>query len=263
MMPTLTHTQYTQLTPTTWCATAQVNDSLSPSFEEFWGQSSWLLASHISPLSFYRHDNLNWQNYLSPVALSVRDMNHNQRQLQRKGVRLLLQHLLDQLEINDALDESAFPYRLIDNNHYVCFSHTGSKNKNDVHNHADQATHQPLNNKVAVIISRDRPVGIDIENNDVAWQVAQRFYSANEIVAMQALPMIQRNIIAKLLWQIKESFIKIHQYTLAQGLGEDYAYLIAGLLSALREQSPLIVIADSQSHYHIAVLPTQQTIVIF
>ena len=263
MMPALTHIQYTQLTPTTWCATAQVNDTLSPNFEELWRQSSWLLTSPISFLSFYDFSKLNWQNYISPAALSTRDMTHHQRQLQRKGVRLLLQQLLDQLEMNDALEESTFPYRLIDNNHYVCFSHTGSKNKNDGINHASQTTNQPLNNKVAVIISRDRPVGIDIENNDVAWQVAQRFYSVNEIDAIQALPMIQRNIITKLLWQIKESFIKIHQYTLAQGLGKDYAYLIADLLSAIREQSPLIVIADFQSHYHIAVLPTQQTIVIF
>lgn len=263
MIPLLTHTQYTQLAPTTWCATAQVNDALSPSFEELWRQSSWLLTSPISFLGFYDFGKLNWWHYVSPTALSVHDTTHHQRQLQRKGVRLLLQQLLDQLEINDALDESAFPYRLMDNNHYVCFSHTGSKNKNDLNNHSDQATHQPINNKVAVIISRDRPVGIDIENNNVAWQVAQRFYSANEIDAIQALPMIQRDAITKLLWQIKESFIKIHQYTLAQGLGKDYDYLIAGLLNAIKEPSPLMVIPDIQSHYHIAVLPAQQTIVIF
>ena len=235
MMPSatlnLTHIQYTQLTPTTWCATAQVGDMI-----------------------------------------------HNQRQQQRKGVRLLLQQLLGQLKINDTLDESAFPYRLIDNQYYVCFSHTGAKNKdvvnsnvldnnvvnnNDIKNNAGQAARQPLVNTVAVIMSHDYPVGIDIENNDVTWHVAQRFYSANEIAAIQALPMTQRPIVTKLLWQIKESFIKIRQYKLTQGLGVDYSYLIAALLNAIKEPSPFIIIADVRSHYHIAVLPSQQTIAIF
>lgn len=235
MMPSatlnLTHIQYTQLTPTTWCATAQVGDMI-----------------------------------------------HNQRQQQRKGVRLLLQQLLGQLKINDTLDESAFPYRLIDNQYYVCFSHTGAKNKdvinnnvinnnvldnNDIKNNAGQAARQPLVNTVAVIMSCDYPVGIDIENNDVTWHVAQRFYSANEIAAIQALPMTQRPIVTKLLWQIKESFIKIRQYKLTQGLGVDYSYLIAALLNAIKEPSPFIIIADVRSHYHIAVLPSQQTIAIF
>lgn len=245
MMPSatlnLTHIQYTQLTPTTWCATAQVGDMI-----------------------------------------------HNQRQQQRKGVRLLLQQLLGQLKINDTLDESAFPYRLIDNQYYVCFSHTGAKNKdvinnnvinnnvldnnvldnnildnNDIKNNAGQAVRQPLVNTVAVIMSHDYPVGIDIENNDVTWHVAQRFYSANEIAAIQALPMTQRPIVTKLLWQIKESFIKIRQHKLTQGLGVDYSYLIAALLNAIKEPSPFIIIADVRSHYHIAVLPSQQTIAIF
>ena len=245
MMPSatlnLTHIQYTQLTPTTWCATAQVGDMI-----------------------------------------------HNQRQQQRKGVRLLLQQLLGKLKINDTLDESAFPYRLIDNQYYVCFSHTGAKNKdvinnnvinnnvldnnvldnnvvnnNDIKNNAGQAVRQPLVNTVAVIMSHDYPVGIDIENNDVTWHVAQRFYSANEIAAIQALPMTQRPIVTKLLWQIKESFIKIHQHKLTQGLGVDYSYLIAALLNAIKEPSPFIIIADVRSHYHIAVLSSQQTIAIF
>ena len=66
---------------------------------------------------------------------------------------------------------------------------------------------------VAVVISRHRPAGVDIENNNIAWKVAQRFYSNDEITAIQLLPITQRDIIAKLLWQIKESFIKIYQYT--------------------------------------------------
>jgi len=114
-----------------------------------------------------------------------------------------------------------------------------------------------------VVISRHRPIGIDIETNHVAWRVAQRFYSEHEMAALQALSPLQREIIAKLLWQIKESFIKIHQYKLAQGLGVDYSYLIADLIHAIKEPSSLMVIADIKSDYRIAVLSAQQTIVIF
>ena len=75
--------------------------------------------------------------------------------------------------------------------------------------------------------------------------------------------MTQRDIIAKLLWQIKESFIKIYQYTLAQGLGIDYAYLINDLIVAMEKQPSLTVITDHKLSYQIAVLSTQQTIVVF
>ena len=189
-------------------------------------------------------------------------MAQHQRQLQRKGVRLLLQQLLAELKLRDTLDESNFPYRLSSSEYYVCFSHTGSKN-HDINQNTVQTINKSLNSKVTVVISRHRPIGIDIETNHVAWHVAQRFYSEHEMAALQALSPLQRRIIAKLLWQIKESFIKIHQYKLAQGLGVDYSYLIADLIHAIREPSYLMVIADIKSDYRIAVLSAQQTIVIF
>ncbi|WP_201536208.1 4'-phosphopantetheinyl transferase family protein [Psychrobacter immobilis] len=236
----------------TWCATAQVRESLCLSFDTLWDKASWsrLSVFNIPPIAPNKFCALNWQYYTAPVTLSARKIAHNQRQLQRTGVRLLLQALISELEISDTLDESNFPYRLINNKYYVCFSHTGPNDKS-------------LNSNVAVIISHHRSAGIDIENNNVAWKVAQRFYSDNEISAIQSLPTTQRDIIIKLLWQIKESFIKIRQYTLAQGLGMDYAYLITDLLDALRDPSPVVVIANRQSDYHIAFLPIQQTVVVY
>jgi len=57
---------------------------------------------------------------------SVPALARKQRQQQRQGVRQLLKELLKKLAIDDTLDESSFPYRLVNSQHYVCFSHTGA-----------------------------------------------------------------------------------------------------------------------------------------
>ena len=223
--------QYTQLNPMTWCATAEVTAPFS--------QNRVYLLSN------------------SPVP-SARETAYHQRMQQRAGVRLLLQSLLDKLNIIDSLDDTSFPYRLVDSQYYVCFSHTGASSKFAT----NENIIEHLDNKVAVVISHHCPAGIDIEVNNVKWQVVQRFYHANEIVILQTLPTVQRDIIAKLLWQIKESFIKIYQYKLAQGLGIDYSYLIADLIRGVTSNSPLLVFSDNKSNYYITLSLYQQTVIV-
>ena len=232
MMQTLNlhNIQYTQLNPMTWCATAEVT----------------------APFSQNRADLLS--NSLVP---SARETAYHQRLQQRAGVRLLLQSLLDKLNIIDSLDDISFPYRLVDSQYYVCFSHTGASSKFAT----NENIIEHLDNKVAVVISHHCPAGIDIEVNNVKWQVVQRFYHTNEIVILQTLPTVQRDIIAKLLWQIKESFIKIYHYKLAQGLGMDYSYLVADLISGATSNSPLLVF--SKSNYYITFSLPQQTVIVY
>ena len=233
MMQTLNlhNIQYTRLNPMTWCATAQVTAPFSQNCVD-------LLSNSSVP--------------------SARETAYHQRMQQRAGVRLLLQSLLDKLNIIDSLDDTSFPYRLVDSQYYVCFSHTGASSKFAT----NENIIEHLDNKVAVVISHHCPAGIDIEVNNVKWQVVQRFYHANEIVILQTLPTVQRDIIAKLLWQIKESFIKIYQYKLAQGLGMDYSYLIADLIRGATSNSPLLVFSDNKSNYYITLSLSQQTVIV-
>ena len=263
----LTHIQYTQLDPITWCATAKVSEPPSlhhkKAYIEIWGKSACLSTFHALNIDFHKLRDANWRYYTSQSHLSVRDIAYNQRQQQRRGVRLLLEALLNKLAITDILDESDFPYRLIESQYYVCFSHTGAGQKNNIDKDSTFAKNEARNNQIAVAISRRRAVGIDIETNEVAWHVAKRFYHRNETAALQALPTPERNALTKLLWQIKESFIKIHQYKLAQGLGKDYSYLMPNLINSINEKSPLVVIDKNQADYHIAILPLQNTVIIF
>ena len=259
----LHHIQYTQLDPLTWCATAQVSASVQSNNLDLFNTSLTLLTPNRFSTFDINLCHFKWHYQTSQTPLSVRDIAYSQRQHQRAGVRLLLQSLLNKLKIIDRLDESDFPYRLINSQYYVCFSHTGASSKNRPIAPEHEKILETLKNKVAVIISRHRAVGIDIEINEVAWHVAQRFYHSNELTILQKLPMIQRNNIVKLLWQIKESFIKIHQYKLAQGLGMDYSSVIAELINSSKENIPLVIVASYEAKYDIALLPSQQTIMVY
>ena len=225
---------YTQLDPMTmtWCATAKVR------------------ASHCDIKK-------------TTTCLAAPQIAYNQRQQQRAGVRLLLQALLKRLDIVDRLDESNFPYRLTHSQYYVCFSHTNGNNKNTTRIQNDIENSDNPYVKVAVIISRQRASGIDIEVKEVKWQVAKRFYHPKELAVLQDMPIIKRDNVIKSLWQIKESFIKIHQYTLAQGLGMDYTAIIPNLIKQSTDSIPLLTITDDNSGYRIAVIPSQQTVIVY
>ncbi|WP_058368941.1 4'-phosphopantetheinyl transferase family protein [Psychrobacter sp. ENNN9_III] len=250
-IPHLYDIQYTQLSPTTWCATAHVSMPISL---HLWDKVSVSLTANILctyPINF---SNRKWQYNTHKSCTSVQKNAQRQRRQQRVGVRQLLQELLATLEINDTLDESQFPYRLNNSKYYVCFSHTSA---GDVNN-------DNPNTMVAVVISHQRTVGIDIETNKVAWHVAQRFYHPDEIILLQALPIDQRDTVVRLLWQVKESFIKINHHTLAQGLGMNYQHLISDIAINLEQDKTLVTLTDNQPlPYQIVVLSSYQTVVVF
>ncbi|ALF60656.1 4'-phosphopantetheinyl transferase family protein [Psychrobacter urativorans] len=255
-MPTsfLKNILYTQLDSKTWCATAQLIPRLPP---------QPLTSLHLvfdNPLKPYLMQNNvlyrdDWR-LIPNTTVTKQQIAKTRRQQQRKGVRLLLQNLLIEIGITDLLDESQFPYRLIKSGYYVCFSHSGSANI--------KSSQLELDDKVAVTIGTHRPIGIDIEIQAINWHVAQRFYHPAEIEILAKLPIDQRNLITKWLWQLKESFIKIYQYTLAQGLGKSYADIIPKLLVSLNnDDSAVITIKDTQYGYQIVALPYQYTLIVF
>ncbi len=244
----LRHIYYTPLDSMTWCATAQVQPPLQ---SIVWPTLFQPLAPNILCSYHVRLHDFYWQQHSSQRKLSALKNAANKRQQQRSGVRLLLQYLLSKLGITDTLDESQFPYRLVNSRYYVCFSHSGNSQ---------------LNDKVAVVISLRHAVGIDIEVQDVAWHVAQRFYHPNEIASLNKLSIAERAHISKYLWQLKESFIKIHQYKLAQGLGIDYSYTIPKLIDSITAHDfamTPIIIKNKHTDYQITILPLQQVVVIF
>lgn len=252
----LYHTQYIQLDPTTWCATAYVS---APIYLRLWDKPPLSLISNTLRTYPTNFSDLNWQYYIHKNSSSVQRNAQRQRQQQRMGVRRLLQELLTKLEIDDTLNEAQFPYRLINSEYYVCFSHSSNGDASD--------DYLNTNTKVAVVISHRRTAGIDIETNNVDWQVAQRFYHSNEIAILQTLPTNQRDTATKLLWQIKESFIKINHYKLAQGLGMNYEHLISNIIvNSEHDSSTLTVnddINDDESNYQITFLRSHQTVIVF
>ena len=264
-MPTLKlhNIQYSQLDSTTWCATAQVTASCPLESLHLFDNLPSLFNANLLNIDTDKFSHITWHCHISKVSLSALKIAYEQRQQQRAGVRLLLQSLLNKLGIIDSLDDVSFPYRLVNSQYYVCFSHTGASSPNTSTQPSGEKSFNGLDNKVAVVISCHRPAGIDIEGNNVEWRVAKRFYHTNEIAILQALPITKRDTVAKLLWQIKESFIKIHQYTLAQGLGMDYSHLMTCLINSIKEKLPLLVFEDDKTKYHLAYLPEQQTVIVY
>lgn len=242
-MVTLQNKIYTRLDKNTWCATAEIKSQEKPQF-----LYANALLSLPSVTSLYYQAPLNtlslyWNN---ESALSTPQKAFIKRQQQRQSVRLLLQDMLTDIGINDTLNDENYPYRLVNNGYYICFSHS--------------------DNAVAAIINSHHAVGIDIETQPIKWKVVQRFYHPDEVSLLNEMSNTSQNIVAKWLWQLKESCIKIHQHTLAQGLGISYADIIPKLRINAKQDSialPIIHIDTTIPNYHIAILPRQQLLVVF
>lgn len=181
---------------------------------------------------------------LEEVSLIEKKKRH--RDQQRLGTRQLLKALLNSLHISDELVETSFPYRLKKSGAFVCFSHSG--------------------NQVAVAISHHQPIGLDIEAQNISWQVAKRYYHPNEITELSKLNGDYRQAISRLLWQIKESLIKIEQFTLAQGLGKDYSALILPIQNALLKKQTtfkLPISLPKNKSYEVRIILKHHLAVIF
>ena len=234
---------YTQLAAKTWCAAATLHPPIALSLSCLWTH-----ARPLSPSYAVHHnitlDNLCWHKCDTTKTLTARSQAVIKRQQQRVGVRLLLCQLLEHLNITDNLNEQQFPYRLTHHGHYVCFSHS--------------------QNKVAVVISQHRAVGVDIEMQDIAWSVVQRFYHHSELDVLMTMPTAQRNATAQWLWQVKESMIKVQQYTLAQGLGKPYPAVLKALINQhMNHTTPSIIFISAASGYQIALLSEHCIAVVF
>ena len=234
---------YIQLAPKTWCAAATLHPPITLSLSCLWTHARPLSPSYDVPHNI-TIDSLCWHRCDTTTPLPARSQAVIKRQQQRAGVRLLLCQLLEHLNITDTLNEQQFPYRLTHHGHYVCFSHS--------------------QNKVAVVISQHRAVGIDIEVQDIAWSVVQRFYHHSELDVLMTMPATTRNTTAKWLWQVKGSMIKVQQHTLAQGLGKPYPAVLKALANQhMDHTTPSIIFISEPSGYQIALLPEQCIAVAF
>lgn len=169
--------------------------------------------------------NENLTKTLSPIQ-----QKKHERQQQRLGTRQLLRLLLNHLDIKDELVETSFPYHLKKMGAFVCFSHS--------------------ENQVAVAISSQSPIGLDIEAQNISQQVAKRYYHPNEMAQLAKLDDQTQQTVMRLLWQVKESVIKIEQFTLAQGLGKDYSALILPIKNALLSNKQIFTFPIHLSEGH-------------
>ena len=263
----LAHIHYESLDAMSWYATATVSGSVTAPLV-LWFKCYTPLKPYLNT-----HDiqakHLSWQRLPEQTPLSILAVAHSKRQQQRDGVRLLLQHLLNQLNLVDDLDDAQFPYRLVTCGYYICFSHSDDHTQRFTNKCANKSLHyHKLQSKVAVAISRYRPIGIDIEAQLVAWRVVQRYYHPNELTLLNQLALAQRDITARYLWQLKESLIKVHNYTLAQGLGIDYSVILPLLIAKIENNTDQKISIITKhlyrsTSYQIAILPKLQTLVVF
>lgn len=126
-----------------------------------------------------------------------------QNQLQKKAVRHLLSLCMAEKFNGYQLQETCYPYQLTQINNrpfFICFSHSG--------------------NRLALIVS-PTPCGIDIEIRSISHRIAKRFFHPNELDYIASTPTHQQSDVRCLLWQIKESMVKLTGSTLSQLISQD------------------------------------------
>jgi 4'-phosphopantetheinyl transferase len=133
------------------------------------------------------------------------------KSLQSAAVRELLQSVLARFGRIATLDDSNFPYRLMVDNEaqdFVSFSHSADC--------------------VALIIS-PYPCGVDVEMRAISQAVAKRFFSHQENICLENYPADIQVIHRQILWQLKESWIKLNGGTLTQGMGVDFGQYLTDI----------------------------------
>lgn len=122
---------------------------------------------------------------------------------QSQAVRQLLQLTMQQYDLQGILDEGSFPYYIqADQRRFVSFSHS-----------ADQ---------VALIIAPSF-CAIDIETCTISHRIAERHFHANEQKQLRPDDETARRI----LWRLKECYIKLYQDKLYTGMKRDFSEALA------------------------------------
>ena len=192
----------------------------------------WGAIATINPIN---SDGIAVDNIKSIKAESLLVNHHYTLSQQRLAVRQLLHQLLTHLSLNDTLDDSHFPFRLIQGRHFVCFSHSG--------------------NKVAVLLHQCHPVGIDIETQAIKWKLVKRFFHPCEVTLLKGLESHLREQVSRYLWQIKECVVKVENGKLIPTLGRNYAVLVDELIPLFELKDKIIILDDVESE--IETNPTQ------
>lgn len=151
----------------------------------------------------------------------------NKYQYEKRAVRLLLQNLLDHLDINDTLIENSFPFYLKNTRYFICFTHS--------------------TNNIALILSKN-PCSIDLENRNVPFKVAKRYFHSNELYKINQYSNDLAPILINELWRIKECIIKIKLDTLTAGMAIDLSFLIPYLADFQTQQLHIDLSALNQYH---------------
>lgn len=150
-----------------------------------------------------------WIHQSQSAIIAYAQMTTADKSLQSPAVRELLYLVLSRLDKQSVLSDDSFPYRLMADaqaQEFVSFSHS--------------------RDCVALIIS-PYPCGVDVEIRPISQAVAERFFSHQDNLYLQNYPADTQAIYRQILWQLKESWIKLNGGTLTQGMSVDFGQYLA------------------------------------